>query len=378
MRILFRGFELFWGRRPAPLPSDQLPLPSPAGHPSQEVPLTSILAGLAEGIVAVDRDRRILVCNESMAPLMNRSPGEAEGLPLWDVLRHREINEMVDRALDSRQEETGEFSFPLPARTLWQVRVRPFPPSKQSFGAVLTFSDVTNIRRLENLRKDFVANVSHELKTPLTALRAALETLMEGAMEDPVHAREFLETAHHHVDRLQRLIEDLLSLARHENAGRALTAGSASLRPTVEKALESVRPMARKGQVTVEARLPPENLVLAISPDELTQVLLNLLDNAIKFNRPSGRVVLAAVSRERNVEISVEDTGIGIPPEDQPRVFERFYRVDKARSKDTGGTGLGLAIVKHIVENRKGSIQVVSVPGQGSTFVVTLPLEPNS
>ncbi|MBI4396453.1 MAG: PAS domain-containing protein [Elusimicrobia bacterium] len=329
---------------------------------------------MAEGIVAVDPQERVLLCNDSLSWILNRPPHEALGLPLWEVLRHREIDDMVARALQTRQEESKEISFPFPSEGVWQVRARAFPYGPSSFGAVLTFYDITNIRRLENIRKDFVANVSHELKTPLTALRAALETLLEGALEDPRYARDFLQTAQNQVVRLQHLIDDLLVLSRLEKGGPLPTENAlAPLQPTLEKVIKTLEPMAQKSGIRLHVQTPPDVLSVDMTSDELTQVLLNLIDNAIKFNNPGGQVRVSAQAQGPNIEITIQDSGIGIPPEDQPRIFERFYRVDKARSRELGGTGLGLAIVKHIVLNRKGSVRVKSTPGQGSEFSVTLP-----
>jgi two-component system phosphate regulon sensor histidine kinase PhoR len=319
--------------------------------------------------MAVAPDRKVTLCNDAMASVLNSAPATAVGRPLWEVLRHREITEAVDRVLSGGPEELREVSFPLPTETVWRFRARPL-----AAGALLTFTDLTNIRRLETVRKDFVANVSHELKTPLTSLRAALETLLDGALEDPAHGRDFLSTALEQVERLQRLIEDLLVLSRLERGGRASGEARSALQPAARRILDALRPLAEKAGVAVDSRLPEAPCSLPVSEDELDQILTNLLDNAIKFNHSGGRVTLAARIQKNAVEIEVSDTGVGIPPEDQPRIFERFYRVDKARSREVGGTGLGLAIVKHVVENRRGSVRLESAPGRGSIFTVTLPM----
>lgn len=326
-----------------------------------------IIAALAQGVVAVDPDRKVLLCNDSMAPLLNRPPKEAVGCSLWEILRRREITEAVDRVLAGGPEEVQDFALPPPAATVWRFRARPLPA-----GAVLTFTDLTNIRRLENVRRDFVANVSHELKTPLTSLRASLETLLDGALGDPAHARDFLATALHQVERLQRLIEDLLTLARLEKDD-APPRCQCLLAPAVKRTVDAMRPLAKKSGVEIDVALPDEQVAVALSEDELAQILTNLLDNAIKFNRPGGSVRLTGEAREKVFALSVRDTGAGIPPEHQPRVFERFYRVDKARSRDAGGTGLGLSIVKHITEKRGGSIRLEESSDHGSTFTVDLP-----
>jgi two-component system phosphate regulon sensor histidine kinase PhoR len=352
----------FW-KRPRSTPQE------PSTPPPDPVTPLDIIAALDQGVMAVAPDRKVTLCNDAMASVLNRPPAAAVGRPLWEVLRHREIIEAVDRILGGGPEEVREVSFPVPTETIWRFRARPL-----AAGALLTFADLTNIRRLETVRKDFVANVSHELKTPLTSLRAALETLLDGALEDPAHGRDFLSTALEQVERLQRLIEDLLVLSRLERHEESARTGRSALQPAARRILDALRPLAEKAGIALEARLPDEPVVLALPEDELAQVLTNLLDNAIKFNRKGGRADLAARVLGAAVEISVSDTGVGIPPEDQPRIFERFYRVDKARSREVGGTGLGLAIVKHVVENRRGSVRLESAPGRGSTFTVTLPI----
>jgi two-component system, OmpR family, phosphate regulon sensor histidine kinase PhoR len=319
-------------------------------------------------VVAVDKHRLVRLANKAMTPLLNRPPQETIGRPLWEVLRHREVGDLLDRALGGSDEETREVIFPLPTETIWRVQARPLGE-----GAVITFTDLTPLKRLESLRKDFVANVSHELKTPLTSLRASLETLLDGALEDPAYAREFLETAQAQVERLQRLIEDLLTLSRLERS-ETPQPGRASLHETVRRALGAIRPLAEKAGVILEEDLPGAPVDLAISEDELTQVLLNLLDNAVKFNKPGGRVKVSGRRAAGTMELDIQDNGLGIPAEDQPRIFERFYRVAKARSGDAGGTGLGLSIVKHIIERRAGSVRLESTPGRGSTFFVSIPL----
>lgn len=361
MRLRLWGLELSLGR---PAADPQRPAKPP--EPETFDPL-HIIAGLSEGLMAVDERRHVLLCNPALAPVLNRPPAEAAGRPLWEVLRHREVGELLDRVLATGVAETREILFPLPTETVWRTTARPL-----GRGAVLTFLNLTDLKRLESLRKDFVANVSHELKTPLTSLRAALETLLDGALEDRAHAREFIEVAQTQVERLQRLIEDLLTLSRLDRPAPTDGSAAASAVDAAKAALATVRPLADKKGLRLDAGFPGEDLRAAASADELSQILLNLLDNAVKFNSPGGRVTLALRRTGDAAEIIVSDDGPGIPAEDQPRIFERFYRVDKARS--AGGTGLGLAIVKHIIENRKGTIRLESAAGAGASFTVTLPL----
>lgn len=360
----------FWNRwksrDAAPPPR---PAPAPAPPPDLLLPL---LTALSQGALALGPGGRVLFANEALTPLLNRPPRETPGLRLWEVLRQRDVTEMADRGLAGTAEER-EILFQASTERLCRVRSFPFQ-LRGGRGVWLTFEDLTHARRLENVRKEFVANVSHELRTPLTALRAALETLAEGALEDPAAAKDFVATAQEQVDRLQRLIDDLLTLSRLEKPGAAAPSGArAEVADIARRVAAALAPLAQKKNVSLSTSGVVPGLVAALSPDELTQILMNLVDNAIKFNRESGRVAVSARAADGRVEIAVEDTGPGIAPEDRERVFERFYRADKARSRDSGGTGLGLSIVKHIAENRGGRASLESSPGAGSRFIVSLP-----
>ncbi|HMX94805.1 MAG TPA: ATP-binding protein, partial [Elusimicrobiota bacterium] len=321
--------------------------------------MASLLNALSQGVMALGEGGRVLLANEALSPVLNRPPSETIGLRLWEVLRQRDVADLADRGLAGRAEER-EILFQTSPERLYRVRSHPFQHQRGP-GLWLTFDDLTHARRLENIRKEFVANVSHELKTPLTALRAALETLIDGAVDDPDAAKDFLSTAQDQVDRLQRLIDDLLTLSRLEKPGAAAPSGAraevAAIGRRVAKALE---PLARKNRVSLSVDGVPPDLRAPLTEDELTQILMNLVDNAIKFNRDNGRTILTATARDGEVVIEVKDTGVGIAREDQDRLFERFYRVDKARTRETGGTGLGLSIVKHLVENRGGRVSVES------------------
>lgn len=352
--------------RSAERPTPTTPAPDPF--------LASLLNALSQGVMALGEGGRVLLANEALSPVLNRPPSETIGLRLWEVLRQRDVTDLADRGLAGRAEER-EILFQTSPERLYRVRSHPFQ-HRRGPGLWLTFDDLTHARRLENIRKEFVANVSHELKTPLTALRAALETLIDGAVDDPAAAKDFLSTAQDQVDRLQRLIDDLLTLSRLEKPGAAAPSGAraevAAVGRRVAKALE---PLARKNGVSISVDGVPPGHRVPLAEDELTQILMNLVDNAIKFNRENGRVLLTSTARDREVMIEVKDTGVGIAPEDRDRLFERFYRVDKARTRETGGTGLGLSIVKHLVENRGGRVSVESTPGVGSCFQVVFPAD---
>jgi len=235
--------------------------------------------------------------------------------------------------------------------------------------------DITEMRRLENLRKDFVANVSHELKTPLTSIKGFVETLLGGALRDGEHGTAFLKMMEEDAKRLERLIDDLLKLSEIESKEVPLKISPLDLKAEVESVLSTFQHQIEKKRIVVENQISEDPFPkVKADRDKLRQVLINLIDNGIKFNRDGGRIVLGAeVTEEKEIRISVEDSGIGIPKKDIPRIFERFFRVDKARSRELGGTGLGLAIAKHIIEAHGGTVSCASELGKGSTFSFTLP-----
>jgi two-component system phosphate regulon sensor histidine kinase PhoR len=240
-------------------------------------------------------------------------------------------------------------------------------------GAIAILHDITDLERLERVRKDFVANVSHELRTPLTAIRGYAETLLDGALEDEENNRKFLEVIRAHAIRLNNIASDLLVLSELESGQPAAEPEPVSVRAALESALRTVESEARVREVTLKPGTLADAEVTGYRI-RLEQAFVNLLDNAVKFNRPGGEVRIEVCrSADNKVTISIADNGIGIPSEDLPRIFERFYRVDKARSREVGGTGLGLSIVKHVVERMNGTVTAESQLGKGSTFVIALP-----
>lgn len=242
-------------------------------------------------------------------------------------------------------------------------------------GAILVFHDLTRIKQLERTRQEFVANVSHELRTPLSLIKGFVETLLEGAKNDPEKATRFLQTIEKHTDRLTFLIEDLLTISRLESGQIIMNLHPVDLREETERVADDLRSRAEEKQATLQNQVP-EGLRAHADADRLQQVLFNLIENAIKYGRPSGNVVIGGrgVANGR-IELWVRDDGPGIPADSRDRVFERFYRVDRARSRETGGTGLGLSIVKHIVQAHGGEVWLESELGQGTTFHFTLPAE---
>jgi two-component system, OmpR family, phosphate regulon sensor histidine kinase PhoR len=342
--------------------------------------LRAILSGMVEGVVALDAAQRILYANERATQLLGLPWQTPVGRRLWEVVRQRPLLDVVQRALDSSEPQREELSWNgsnVRSLTVHAARLPGLPPR----GAVLVLHDTTDLRRLERLRQEFVANVSHELKTPLSVIKVCVETLLDSAMDDdPHHRRQFLEQLNSQSNRLHALILDLLSLARIESGEEMFDFQPVAVSDVVEACMERHRPRAEaKGQV-FESVPPAVEEALAVWVDEeaLEQILDNLLDNAVKYTPQAGRVSVRWRREGEQVCLEVADTGIGIPPSDLPRIFERFYRVDKARSREMGGTGLGLSIVKHLAQAMRGSVRAASRLGQGTTFTVYLPAHSGS
>ena len=337
--------------------------------------LRTILSGMVEGVVALDAEQRILFANERATQLLGLPWQTPVGRRLWEVVRQRPLLDVVQRALDSSEPQREELNWNgsnVRSLTVHAARLPGLPPR----GAVLVLHDTTELRRLERLRQEFVANVSHELKTPLSVIKVCVETLLDGAIEDPQHRGQFLEQLDFQSNRLHALILDLLSLARIESGEELFDFQPVPVSDVVEECVERHRPRAEaKGQVL--EIVPPdgeEALVVWADEEAVEQILDNLLDNAVKYTPEGGRVSVRWRREGEQVCLEVADTGIGIPAADLPRIFERFYRVDKARSREMGGTGLGLSIVKHLVQAMHGSVRAASRLGQGTTFTVCLPV----
>jgi two-component system phosphate regulon sensor histidine kinase PhoR len=244
---------------------------------------------------------------------------------------------------------------------------------ERSIGAVVVLHDITEIKRLERVRSEFVANVSHELRTPLTAIKGYAETLLAGGLDEKPRAVEFVEVIARHADRLRDLIEDLLDLASVEQGEARLRIGRVAVAEVVAQAEATLRPSAVRRSQTLRAEVPAGLPAVLADRDRLAQVLINLVDNAIKFTPDGGRILLSAAAADGRIILSVSDTGIGIPPGEVGRIFERFYRVDRSRDRKEGGTGLGLAIAKHLTQAMGGTIEAESAAGTGTTFRITLP-----
>ena len=329
--------------------------------------LNAIVEAMAEGVLVLDAQRRVVLANPAARRIL-ALPQDRAGAPpdLLDLQRVPSLHALAERALHGRRQ-----SEELVLQDGRQALVQTAP--LEGTGAVLVFHDLTDLRRLETVRRDFVANVSHELRTPLAAIRGYSETLVEGGLEDRARAQEFVAVIHRHAERLARLLDDLLELSRLEAGRRPLAQEPLPLEELSERALELVRAKAAERHVELSSAVPA-NLSLRGDADAVVQVLVNLLDNAVKYTAEGGHVRLGAQhGGGQSIRITVEDDGAGIEPQHLDRVFERFYRVDSGRSRDMGGTGLGLAIVKHLVQAMGGAVGVQSVVGKGSTFWFELP-----
>jgi len=328
--------------------------------------LAALLDSMQEAVVAVDAAGRISWSNAVMQRI---SPGAVrQGQALVHAVRDPEVLACVDAALQSRELRSGKATSVAPTR-IFEVNAAPTPGG----GAVAVLHDVTEIERAEKTRRDFIANVSHELRTPLTSISGYVETLLEDTIEIPPTAREFLATILKNATRMTRLTEDLLALASVESGDYKVKLRPVPAASLVHDAIESLTGMVLDSDVTLEAAGTTDAIVLA-DEDALTQVFGNLIENAMKYGKGGRRVLVGARDKEDYVEFSVQDFGSGIAFEHLDRIFERFYRVDKARSRESGGTGLGLAIAKHIVLAHGGTIRAESELGSGSTFLFTLPL----
>jgi two-component system phosphate regulon sensor histidine kinase PhoR len=336
--------------------------------------LRAVLGGMVEGVVALDGEQRILFANDRAVELLEFPTRTPVGRRLWEVVRRRALLDIVEQALKLPQPCREELRPQDGGSRSLTVHVAPLPGDPPR-GAVLVFHDTTDLRRLERLRQDFVTNVSHELKTPLTGIKLCAETLLAGAVEDPENRIRFVEQIAAQSERLHMLIMDLLSLARIESGEELFALESVQVRDVVSACVERCRQQAESRSQTLEAAAENGSAEAAVWADEeaVEQILDNLLDNALKYTPEGGHIQVRWGEANDHVWLQVADDGIGIPETDLPRIFERFYRVNKARSREVGGTGLGLAIVKHLCQAMRGSVQASSRVGRGATFTVRLP-----
>ncbi len=345
--------------------------------------LLAMLTSMVEGVIVLDYRGHVLQVNPASEKMFGISREEARGRACAEVFPHRQLNELVSGVLATRANRENEIVLPSTGRCLHVEASVAGGERENEACAVLVFHDITELRRLEKIRKDFVANVSHELRTPLTSIKGYVEALLDGAKDDPTDAEKFLRIILAQSNRLNLIIEDLLELSKIESGRVSFKQEHMDLRAVIDRTLSMIKPLADKKGHRLLTHLEEPLPRLAGDEDRLVQVLTNLLDNAVKYTPEQGTITVAArrlpadkslFAGGPTLELTVTDTGIGIPEPDRPRVFERFYRVDKARSRELGGTGLGLAIVKHIVEGHGGQVWVEGNVPTGSRFVVRLPL----
>ena len=339
--------------------------------------LQSVLGALPDGLVLVDRQRRIQLMNPQFQRLF-RLPEEAIGVGLLEIVRNAAVERAVTDALESGELRTEPVTIgrDLEERREMEVTAVPFPAGKNGANnAAVLFRDVTQVRQVENMRRDFVANVSHELRTPLSIFRGYLETLLDDPQQPHDELVRILEVMDRHAERLTLLVEDILSLARLETPGARLDFTEVPLPDFLAGILRDWEKRFAAKAILVTLDAPADLPVLHADEHRLEEVIHNLLDNAVKYSQPEGKIRLRAERAGEAVRISVADEGVGIPARDLPRIFERFYRADKARSRQIGGTGLGLSIVKHIAQLHGGTVEAASEPGRGATISIVLPTE---
>ncbi len=334
--------------------------------------LEAVLDQMTEAVVAVDAEGRVLVVNPALSRLLGVDEAAARGRSYLESLRHNGISALLGAVLRDRRPAAQEVRIVAREELVFDAHAAPLLEDGRLAGALLVLHDITRLRRLEQVRRDFVANVGHELRTPLVSIKGFAETLREGALDDREHRVEFVRTIEEHADRLSKLVDDLLDLTAIESGHRAPRFEATDAPALCAEVVRELAPQAAARAVRVEvlpsAGVPPARA----DRDQLRQILVNLADNAIKYNEEGGLVELSVEPWEGGLRVTVRDTGPGIPEADLPRVFERFYRVDKARAREAGGTGLGLSIVKHLVEAHGGKVSVESRQPGGSSFRFTL------
>ncbi|MCR4295158.1 MAG: cell wall metabolism sensor histidine kinase WalK, partial [Elusimicrobia bacterium] len=333
--------------------------------------LAAVLDQMAEGVVAVDAEGRILLVNPALSRLLGLGPAQARGRGYLESLRHHGLAELVGEALRGGAPAARELRLFSPEELVFDAHAAPLHQEGRPAGALVVLHDITRLRRLEQVRREFVANVSHELRTPLSSIKGFAETLREGAIDDKKNRLGFIKTIEEQAVRLSQLVDDLLDLSSIESGHRPPKLAPTDLRALAVDVSRRFAPAAAERGVTLAAAPGGPASALA-DAEQVRQILANLVDNAIKYTESGGRVEVFLETKEGEVVASVRDNGIGIPAGDRARVFERFYRVDKSRSREAGGTGLGLAIVKHLVEAQGGRVWVESRQPGGSAFFFSL------
>jgi two-component system phosphate regulon sensor histidine kinase PhoR len=354
--------------------------------------LETVLGNMSDGLLLTDTKGKIILSNSAVRNLFGIT-SSVEGRTLMETLRKAELIELIDNVVKGNEGISRELEIDYPKKLYLMATIAPFAIKAEITGAVLTFHDITRLKKLEEIRKDFIANVSHEIKTPITAIKGYSETLLDGALDDKENARKFLETIKNHSERLNSLVSDLLTLSRIELGDIRIEKTDIHLDEVIESAFTTLKDKAGAKRLYLKKEISKEIILIKADRDRLIQILINLVDNGIKFTEEGGVTIkvksekLKVKSEEKYpelltlnsqlrdfVEISVEDTGIGIPKKHLSRLGERFYRVDRARSRALGGTGLGLAIVKHLVKAHGWDMEFESTEGKGTTVHLICPI----
>ncbi|CAK4827074.1 unnamed protein product [Aphanomyces euteiches] len=345
--------------------------------------LKSVLENMMSGVVMIDRDERIVLMNRSAEDFLGFTGEELLGKKYDEAKQQFELTKLIRECIEAREHISDEMIFYFPEERILEVNVTPMSQTDEEWaGVLIVLHNITAVRRLERMRSEFVANVSHELKTPITAVKGFAETLLAGALDDKEIAKSFLQIIFDESERLNRLIGDILELSKIESKRIPLQFSPVEMRSLVERTLHMMRPEAEKKHILLEMQIE-EDIYIEADEDRLGQILINLLSNGISYTPDGGKVKVKIEALHSSddpnneyerVRLTISDSGIGIPKKDLPRIFERFYRVDKARSRVSGGTGLGLSIVKHLVDLHKGTIQVESEVGIGTKFLIDLPV----
>jgi two-component system phosphate regulon sensor histidine kinase PhoR len=330
--------------------------------------MATILSNIDDAIFMVDRDSKVTTMNQAAERISQTQTNKALGHTFIEVVRDHELNEVLQHCLSTGKQQTGAVEIK-PQKQLLSVIATPLSGDS---GCLVHIRDLTELRRLEMIRQDFISNISHELRTPIASVKALAETLNEGAIEDPSVAKDFLSRINVEADKLAQMVQELGELSRIESGEAPLQKRHINIANAIEHAVDRLKAQSDRAGLNLDTNIPPTLPKVMVDEARVEQVLVNLIHNAIKFTPSGGRISISAKVRDNDILVSVADTGVGIPADDLPRIFERFYKADKSRSG--GGTGLGLAIAKHIVEAHGGRIWAESVEGKGSTFNFTLPL----
>lgn len=343
---------------------------SASGPTSLDI-LERLLEANRESVIVVDGARRVIAANTAAEMAFGRQFASMRSRRLSEAIRDLQLHEAFGRAIDERTSTEVKMDFIGTGKRSFDIHVSPIDLDGEPH-AIGVFYDVTQVERLEKIRQEFLSNISHELRTPLTSILAFVETLEDGAIDDPENNRRFLGVIRRNAERMHELIADILELSMIESGNVSIETKPVRLTSLIDEVFTSLSSKAADREVRLQNRVPGD-LKASADPVRLEQMLTNLIDNAIKFNRRGGSVGVTAVVSEEKASISVVDTGEGILPDHLPRVFERFYRADRGRTREVGGTGLGLAIVKHLARLHGGEVTVASVPSQGTTFTIELP-----